>query len=52
MVMAWSVDRLKPAGFGRHFSELHALNTDLFLRQQSLDTTTPVGKTLFHKVLF
>src|SRR5262245_39770037 len=42
IVMAWSVDRL-----GRSLqdligllSELHALGIDLFLHQQSLDTTT------------
>ena len=46
MVMVWSVDRLGRSlqdlvGF---LSELHALNIDLFLRQQGLDTTTPAGK--------
>ena len=40
MVMAWSVGRLKPAGFGRLSLRLHALKIDLFLRQQGLDTTT------------
>src|SRR5262249_61940935 len=45
IVMAWSVDRL-----GRSLrdlidflSELHALGIDLYLHQQGLDTTTPVG---------
>ena len=28
-------------------SELHALHIDLFLHQQSLDTTTPSGKAMF-----
>jgi hypothetical protein len=28
-------------------SELHALNIDLFLHQQGLDTTTPAGKAMF-----
>jgi DNA invertase Pin-like site-specific DNA recombinase len=49
MVMAWSVDRL-----GRSLqdlvtllSELHALEIDLFLHQQGVDTTTPAGKALF-----
>ena len=28
-------------------SELHALEIDLFLRQQGLDTTTPAGKAMF-----
>jgi DNA invertase Pin-like site-specific DNA recombinase len=27
-------------------SELHALRIDLFLHQQGLDTTTPVGKAM------
>ena len=49
MVMAWSVDRLGRSlqdlvGF---LSELHALHIDLFLHQQSLDTTTPGGKAMF-----
>src|SRR5216683_981670 len=49
MVMVWSVDRLGRSlqdlvGF---LSELHALNIDLFLRQQGLDTTTPAGKAMF-----
>jgi DNA invertase Pin-like site-specific DNA recombinase len=49
VVMAWSVDRLGRSlqdlvGF---LSELHALEIDLFLRQQGLDTTTPAGKAMF-----
>ena len=49
MVMAWSVDRLGRSlqdllGF---LSDLHALNIDLFLHQQGLDTTTPAGKAMF-----
>src|SRR6201984_1928179 len=49
LVMAWSVDRLGRSlqdlvGF---LSELHALNIDLFLHQQGLDTTTPAGKAMF-----
>jgi DNA invertase Pin-like site-specific DNA recombinase len=49
MVMAWSVDRLGRSlqdlvGF---LSELHALDIDLFLHQQGLDTTTPAGKAMF-----
>jgi DNA invertase Pin-like site-specific DNA recombinase len=49
MVVAWSVDRLGRSlqdlvGF---LSELHALNIDLFLHQQGLDTTTPAGKAMF-----
>lgn len=49
VVMAWSVDRL-----GRSLqdlviflSDLHALNVDLFLHQQGIDTTTPAGKAMF-----
>jgi DNA invertase Pin-like site-specific DNA recombinase len=49
VVMAWSVDRL-----GRSLQELvaflgeiHALNIDLFLRAQGIDTTTPSGRAMF-----
>jgi DNA invertase Pin-like site-specific DNA recombinase len=46
---SWRVDRLDRSlqdlfGF---LSELHALRIDLFLHQQGLDTTTPVGKAMF-----
>src|SRR5262245_26080194 len=49
VVMAWSVDRLGRSlqdlvGF---LSELHALEIDLFLHQQGLDTRTPAGKAMF-----
>jgi DNA invertase Pin-like site-specific DNA recombinase len=49
MVMAWSVDRLGRSlqdlvGF---LSEIHALKIDLYLHQQGIDTTTPVGKAMF-----
>jgi DNA invertase Pin-like site-specific DNA recombinase len=49
IVMAWSVDRLGRSlqdlvGF---LSELHALGIELYLHQQGLDTTTPVGKAMF-----
>jgi DNA invertase Pin-like site-specific DNA recombinase len=49
VIMAWSVDRLGRSlqdlvGF---LSELHALQIDLYLHQQGLDTTTPAGKALF-----
>jgi len=49
VIMAWSVDRLGRSlqdlvGF---LSELHALNVDLYLHQQGLDTRTPAGKALF-----
>jgi DNA invertase Pin-like site-specific DNA recombinase len=48
-VMAWSVDRL-----GRSLphlltfmGELKSKNVDLYLHQQSLDTSTPAGKAMF-----
>jgi DNA invertase Pin-like site-specific DNA recombinase len=48
-VMAWSVDRL-----GRSLphllafmAELKAKGVDLYLHQQSLDTSTPAGKAMF-----
>ena len=49
VVMAWSVDRLGRSlqdlvGF---LGELHALNIDLFLHQQGLDTRTPAGTAMF-----
>ena len=49
MVAAWSVDRLGRSlqdlmGF---LTELHALNIDLYLDQQGIDTTTPAGKAMF-----
>jgi DNA invertase Pin-like site-specific DNA recombinase len=49
MVMAWSVGQL-----GRSLRELisflaevHALNIDLYVHQQALDTTTPAGRAMF-----
>jgi DNA invertase Pin-like site-specific DNA recombinase len=49
MVAAWSVDRL-----GRSLKELlafleelQAAGVDLYLHQQSLDTSTPAGRALF-----
>jgi DNA invertase Pin-like site-specific DNA recombinase len=49
LVAAWSVDRL-----GRSLvdligllQELHAMNVDLYLHRQALDTTTPAGRALF-----
>jgi DNA invertase Pin-like site-specific DNA recombinase len=48
LVMAWSVDRL-----GRSLqdlvglmNELRAINCDLYLHQQAVDTTTPAGKAM------
>src|SRR6516162_4647052 len=49
LVMAWSVDRLGRSlqDLVSFLSELHALQIDLFLHQQGLDTTTPGGKAMF-----
>ena len=49
VIMAWSVDRLGRSlqhlvGF---LEEVHALNIDLYLYVQGLDTTTPAGKAMF-----
>ena len=49
VVMAWSVDRLGRSlqdliGF---LNELHALDVDLYLNQQGIDTTTPAGRAMF-----
>jgi DNA invertase Pin-like site-specific DNA recombinase len=51
VVMAWAIDRL-----GRSLidllgtiQELEACGVDLFLEQQSIDTTTPSGKLMFHR---
>ena len=47
--MVWSVDRLGRSlqdliGF---LDEVHALNIDLYINQQGIDTTTPAGKAMF-----
>jgi len=49
VVMAWSVDRLGRSlqDLLAFLGELHALDVDLFLHQQGLDTTTPAGKAMF-----
>jgi len=49
MVMVWSVDRLGRSlqhliGF---LKKLHSKQTDLYLHQQGIDTTTPSGKAMF-----
>lgn len=49
MIAAWSVDRLGRSlqdlvGF---LNELRALNCDLYLNQQALDTSTPSGRAMF-----
>jgi len=49
VVMAWAVDRLGrslPDLVGS-MQELHGAKVDLFLLQQSLDTTTPAGRAMF-----
>ena len=50
VVMAWAIDRL-----GRSLVDLlgtiqvlEACGVDLYLDQQSIDTTTPAGKLMFH----
>jgi DNA invertase Pin-like site-specific DNA recombinase len=52
MIMSWSVDRLGRSlqdltGF---LSEIHAKDVDLYLHQQGIDTSTPVGKAMFQMV--
>jgi len=49
IVASWSVDRLGRSlqdlvGF---LNELHSVGCDLYLHQQGIDTTTPVGKAMF-----
>jgi DNA invertase Pin-like site-specific DNA recombinase len=49
MVAAWSGDRLGRSlqhlvGF---LNELQALNCNLYLHQQAIDTTTPSGRVMF-----
>ncbi len=49
LVAAWSVDRLGRSlqHLVAFLGELHALNIDLYLHQQGIDTTTPAGKAMF-----
>ena len=49
VVLAWSVDRIGRSlqGLVAFLDELHALNIDLYLHQQGIDTTTPSGKAMF-----
>lgn len=52
MIAAWSVDRLGRSlqhlvGF---LSDIHAVGCDLYLHQQSLDTTTPAGRAMFQMI--
>jgi DNA invertase Pin-like site-specific DNA recombinase len=49
VVMSWSVDRLGRSlqDLVTFLSELHAVDVDLYLHQQGIDTTTPAGKAMF-----
>jgi DNA invertase Pin-like site-specific DNA recombinase len=49
IVMAWSVDRLGRSlkDLVNFLEELGALNVDLFLKTQGIDTTSPSGKAMF-----
>jgi DNA invertase Pin-like site-specific DNA recombinase len=49
VIAAWSVDRLGRSlqHLVAFLAEIHASNTDLYLHQQGIDTTTPAGKALF-----
>src|SRR5436190_2288019 len=49
MIMAWSVDRLGRSlqDLASFLTEIHALQIDLYLHQQGLDTRTPAGKAMF-----
>jgi DNA invertase Pin-like site-specific DNA recombinase len=48
-IMAWSVDRLGRSlpDLLTFMGELKAKGVDLYLHQQSLDTSTPAGKAMF-----
>jgi DNA invertase Pin-like site-specific DNA recombinase len=50
LVAAWSIDRLGRSlqDLVAFLSELQALDIDLYLHQQAIDTTTPAGKLFFH----
>jgi DNA invertase Pin-like site-specific DNA recombinase len=49
IVMAWSVDRLGRSlkDLVNFLDDLRALNVDLFLKTQGIDTTSPSGKAMF-----
>ena len=49
IVMAWSVDRLSRTvkDLVTFLQELDAADVDLFLYQQAVDTTTPMGRAMF-----
>jgi DNA invertase Pin-like site-specific DNA recombinase len=50
VIAAWSVDRLGRSlqDLMSFLNELHALNIDLYLHQQALDTSTPSGRAMFN----
>jgi DNA invertase Pin-like site-specific DNA recombinase len=49
VVMAWAIDRLGRSlvDLLHTIQELEAAGIDLYLDQQSIDTTTPMGKLMF-----
>ena len=49
IVMAWAIDRLGRSLIGLlgTIQELEACGVDLYLDQQAIDTTTPMGKLVF-----
>ena len=49
VVMVWAVDRLgrSLSHLVNFLSEIHTKKVDLFIHQQSIDTTMPAGKALF-----
>ena len=49
MIAAWSVDRLgrSPQDLLGFLLELQSKRVDLYLHQQALDTSTPMGKAMF-----
>jgi DNA invertase Pin-like site-specific DNA recombinase len=50
IIAAWSVDRLGRSlqDLVTFLNEINALELDLYLHQQALDTTTPVGRAMFN----
>jgi DNA invertase Pin-like site-specific DNA recombinase len=49
VLMAWAIDRLgrSLSDLLRTMQELEACNVDMFVDQQGLDTTTPMGRLVF-----
>jgi len=49
VLMAWAIDRLgrSLSDLLRTMQELEACNVDIFVDQQGLDTTTPMGRLIF-----